>query len=156
MALFTIWIDADSCPSLVRNHAIKMSNKYDLKIILVANKKIHCNTNFPYEMQICSKEKDAADDFILENVKSNDLVITRDIIFASKLLNKNITTINDRGTVFDPENIVKFLSERDFNMQLAEIGLVKHFNNGYDKKKFSLFANAFDREINKLLKKCKK
>ena len=102
-------------------------------------------------MQICSKEKDAADDFILENVKSNDLVITRDIIFASKLLNKNITTINDRGTVFDPENIVKFLSERDFNMQLAEIGLVKHFNNGYDKKKFSLFANAFDREINRLL-----
>ena len=156
MALFTIWIDADSCPSLVRNHAIKMSNKYNLKIILVANKKIHCDTIFPYEMQICSKEKDAADDFILENVKSNDLVITRDIIFASKLLNKNITTINDRGTVFDPENIVKFLSERDFNMQLAEIGLVKHFNNGYDKKMFSLFANAFDREINKLLKKCKK
>ena len=156
MPLFNVWIDADSCPSLVRNHAIKMSNKYNLKIILVANKKIHCDTNFPYEMQICSKEKDAADDFILENVKSNDLVITRDIIFASKLLNKNITTINDRGTVFDPENIVKFLSERDFNMQLAEIGLVKHFNNGYDKKKFSLFANAFDREINKLLKKCKK
>lgn len=151
MSLFNVWIDADSCPSLVRNHAIKMSNKYDLKIILVANKKIHCDTNFPYEMQICSKEKDAADDFILENVKSNDLVITRDIIFASKLLNKNITTINDRGTVFDPENIVKFLSERDFNMQLAEIGLVKHFNNGYDKKKFSLFANAFDREINRLL-----
>ena len=156
MSLFNVWIDADSCPSLVRNHAIKMSNKYNLKIILVANKKIHCDTNFPYEMQICSKQKDAADDFILENVKSNDLVITRDIIFASKLLNKNITTINDRGTVFDPENIVKFLSERDFNMQLAEIGLVKHFNNGYDKKKFSLFANAFDREINKLLKKCKK
>ena len=156
MSLFNVWIDADSCPSLVRNHAIKMSNKYNLKIILVANKKIHCDTNFPYEMQICSKEKDAADDFILENVKSNDLVITRDIIFASKLLNKNITTINDRGTVFDPENIVKFLSERDFNMQLAEIGLVKHFNNGYDKKKFSLFANAFDREINRLLRNYKK
>ena len=110
MSLFNVWIDADSCPSLVRNHAIKMSNKYNLKIILVANKKIHCDTIFPYEMQICSKQKDAADDFILENVKSNDLVITRDIIFASKLLNKNITTINDRGTVFDPENIVKFLS----------------------------------------------
>ena len=156
MSLFNVWIDADSCPSLVRNHAIKMSNKYNLKIILVANKKIHCDTNSPYEMQICSKEKDAADDFILENVKSNDLVITRDIIFASKLLNKNITTINDRGTVFDPENIVKFLSERDFNMQLAEIGLVKHFNNGYDKKMFSLFANTFDREINRLLRNYKK
>ena len=156
MALFTIWIDADSCPSLVRNHAIKIAYKLKLNIILVANKNIRCETDFPYEMQICSKEKDAADDFILENVKSNDLVITRDIIFASKLLNKNITTINDRGTVFDPENIVKFLSERDFNMQLAEIGLVKHFNNGYDKKMFSLFANAFDREINRLLRNYKK
>lgn len=156
MSLFTVWIDADSCPSLVRNHAIKMSNKYDLKIILVANKKIHCDTNFPYEMKICTAEKDAADNYIFENVESNDLVITRDIVFASKLVEKHITTINDRGTVFNSENIAQFLSEREFNLQLAEIGLVKHFNNGYDKKLFSLFANTFDREINKLLKNCKK
>ena len=67
MSLFTVWIDADSCPSLVRNHAIKMSNKYDLKIILAANKKIHCDTNFPYEMKICSAEKDAADNYIFES-----------------------------------------------------------------------------------------
>ena len=152
MSLFNVWIDADSCPSLVRNHAIKMSNKYNLKIILVANKKIHCDTNFPYEMKICSAQKDAADDYILENVTNNDLVITRDIVFASKLVQKNITSINDRGIVFNTENIPKLLSERNFNLQLAEIGLVKHFNNGYDKKMFSLFANAFDREINRLLR----
>lgn len=156
MALFTIWIDADSCPSLVRNHAIKIAYKLKLNIILVANKNIHCETDFPYEMKICSAQKDAADDYILENVTNNDLVITRDIVFASKLVQKNITSINDRGTVFNTENIPKLLSERNFNLQLAEIGLVKHFNSGYDKKMFSLFANTFDREINRLLRNYKK
>lgn len=156
MALFTIWIDADSCPALVRNHAIKMAHKFDLKIILVANKKIHCETDFSYEMKVCPAQKDAADNYILENVGLNDMVITRDIVFASKLVEKKITAINDRGTVFDSENITKLLSERDFNLQLAEIGLVKHFNSGYDKKMFSLFANAFDREINRLLRNHKK
>ena len=107
-------------------------------------------------MKICSAQKDAADDYILENVTNNDLVITRDIVFASKLVQKNITSINDRGTVFNTENIAKLLSERNFNLQLAEIGLVKHFNNGYDKKMFSLFANTFDREINRLLRNYKK
>lgn len=156
MALFTIWIDADSCPALVRNHAIKIAHKLDLNIILVANKNIHCKTDFAYEMKICSAQKDAADNYILQNAASNDLVITRDIVFASKLVEKNITSINDRGTVFNSENIAKLLSERNFNLQLAEIGLVKHFNNGYDKKLFSLFANAFDREINRLLRNYKK
>ena len=75
MALFTIWIDADSCPSLVRNHAIKIAYKLKLNIILVANKNIHCETDFPYEMKICSAQKDAADDYILENVTNNDLSV---------------------------------------------------------------------------------
>lgn len=133
-----------------------MAHKLDLNIILVANKNIHCKTDFAYEMKICSAQKDAADNYILQNATSNDLVITRDIVFASKLVEKNITSINDRGTVFNSENIAKLLSERNFNLQLAEIGLVKHFNNGYDKKLFSLFANAFDREINRLLRNYKK
>jgi len=146
-----IWIDADSCPALVRNHAVKMGSKLELKVYFVANKNIPSEEK-NYEMIICPQEKDAADNYIISNVKENDLVITRDIVFAGRLVEKNIRTINDRGTIFSSENIKELLSTRDFDLQLANIGLVKHYKEGYDKKKFAAFANSFDKVIHQLLR----
>lgn len=148
-----IWIDADSCPLLVRNHVVKMASKLSCTVYFVANKEIKCEEPFPYKMIICEEKKDAADNYIFDNVKEKDLVITRDIVFADRLVDKNICTINDRGTIFTKENIKELLSSRDFDLQLANIGLVKHYNEGYDKKKFANFANSFDKVIHKLLKK---
>lgn len=148
-----IWVDADSCPSLVRNHIVKIAKQLNLKVYFVANRKITCDFNAPFEMIICSSQKDAADNYIYENANQNDLVITRDIVFADRLLEKNITCINDRGTIFTKENIKPLLSSRNFDLELSHLGLVEHHKEGYDKKKFALFANAFDKTIHQLLKK---
>ena len=147
----TIWIDADSCPSLVRNHTVKIGNKLGIKVAFVANKKISCDSG-DFEMIICQEEKDAADNYIFENCKAGDLVITRDIVFADRLVEKGISCINDRGTEFTREMIKERLSTRDFDLQLAQIGLVKHHHEGYDKKKFAGFANSFDKVIHRLIK----
>lgn len=145
-----IWIDADSCPTLVRNHCVKMAAKYNLKISFVANKKINCDDPNPFEMIICNEEKDAADNYIFEHSTIYDLIITRDIVFADRLVSKNIPCINDRGTVFNSNNVKELLAERDFNLNLAEIGLVKHHSYGYDKKNFVAFANAFDKVLHSI------
>jgi len=151
----TIWIDADSCPTLVRNHCVKMAGKLDLKIVFVANKHIKSTEKSDFKMVICSDEKDAADDYIFANVQKYDLVITRDILFAERLVEKGICAINDRGTVFTKENIRELVSQRNYDLQLAQIGLVKHYNERYDKKKFALFANAFDKSIFRLIRESK-
>ncbi len=149
----TIWVDADSCPALVRNHTVKMGNKLGLRVVFAANKVVPCETSPGLtEMNVCDSGKDAADNFIFENCKSGDLVITRDIVFAGRLVDTGIAVINDRGTEFTAEMIKERLSISDFDRQLAEIGLVKHFHEGYDKKKFAAFANSFDKVIHRLLK----
>ena len=147
----TIWVDADSCPSLVRNHAVKMGNKLGTKVVFVANKAIESSAGI-FEMVICIKEKDAADNYIFEHCNTGDLVITRDIVFAGRLVERDICTINDRGTEFTKEMIKERLSVSDFDRQLAEMGLVKHHYEGYDKKKFAAFANSFDKVIHRLLR----
>lgn len=147
-----IFIDADSCPSLVREHAVKMSKKYNLKISFVANKPIPCETPEFVEMIICEQNKDAADNYIFEHAGFEDLVITRDIVFADRLVTKGVPCINDRGAIFNKENIKELLAERDFNLNLSEIGLVKHYNEGYNKKKFAAFANSFDKAISKIFR----
>jgi len=147
----TIWIDADSCPTAVRNHTVKIAAKKNIKVYFVANKNIPCDEQ-PFEMIICDSQKDAADDYILEHATTLDLVITRDIVFADRLVEKNICCINDRGTEFTKEMIKERLSVSDFDRQLAEIGLVKHHHEGYDKKKFAEFANSFDKVIHRLIR----
>ena len=152
MAQTHIWIDADSCPSLVRNHAVKIGNKLNIPVTFVANKNIPGPEQGTFVMQICEAGKDAADNYIYENCESGDLVITRDIVFADRLVERGICTINDRGSEFTREMIKERLSVSDLDRQLAEIGLVKHFHEGYDKKKFAEFANSFDRVIHRLIK----
>ena len=148
-----IWIDADSCPLMVRNHTVKQAKALGLSPVhFVANKSVACDFEH-FKMTVCEQKKDAADDYILEHAGANDLVITRDIVFASRLLEKEIACINDRGTIFNKENIKTLLSNRDFDLQLAQMGLSKHFNEGYDKKKFAGFANSFDKVIHQLLNK---
>ena len=127
-----------------------MGNKLGTKVIFAANKAIACDTG-TFEMAVCGNEKDAADNYILEHSQQTDLVITRDIVFADRLVQKGVHTINDRGTEFTKEIIKERLSERDFNLQLVEMGLSKPYHEGYDQKKFEKFANCLDRVVVKNL-----
>lgn len=143
-----IWIDADSCPLKVRNHVVDYSAKKGINVFFVANKKIDCQSKNPFNMIITDAQKDSADNYIFEHVQNGtDLVITRDIVFADRLVQNGIITINDRGTEFTKEIIKERLSERDFNLQLAQMGLSKSYHEGYDDKKFEKFCNCFDRVI---------
>ncbi len=148
-----IWIDADSCPALVRNHTVKMATRNGAETIFVANREVKCTEEGSFKMVICDSEKDAADNYIYENSDGPDIVITKDIIFADRLVSKGICVINDRGTIFTAGNVKEKLSERNFDFQLAQIGLVQHFNEGYDKKKFAQFANTFDKILHQQLRK---
>ena len=143
-----IWIDADSCPLKVRNHVVEYGAKKIINVFFVANKQIDCQSKNPYKMIITDEQKDSADNYIFEHATPDtDLVITRDIVFADRLVEKGIHTINDRGTEFTREIIKERLSERDFNLQLVEMGLSKPYHEGYDQKKFEKFCNCLDRVI---------
>lgn len=149
-----IWVDADSCPKLVRNYLVNYSCKLQLPIFFVANKNIPCeNPNDFFSMIVTNNDSQAADNYILENACDFDIVVTRDILLADKLVEKKIVVLNDRGTLWTKENIKERKSERDFSFALSMIGLGGEKSNSYSKKEFSSFANCFDREIHKLIKK---
>ena len=149
-----VWIDADSCPPQVRNHTVKYCTDKNISVYFVANKNIECTQIGPFKMIITDSSKDAADNYIFDHTTggtvtspSEDLVITRDIVFADRLVTKGVHVINDRGTEFTPEIIKERLGERDFNLQLAQMGLAKSYHEGYDQKKFEKFANCLDRVV---------
>ncbi len=154
----TIFVDADSCPKMVRTYLLSYSKKLNLKIIFAANKNIPAeDAGDNFSMVICSKESQAADLFIMNNATGNDIVITRDIPLADELIKKEIVTINDRGDVFTKENIKRKLSERELSIAISGMGMgfdkSRTVRYSYSTKEFSQFANCFDREIHRLINK---
>lgn len=177
-----IFIDADSCPVMVRDHVVSFSKLKKIQVIFVANHLVLIESNADLKMIVCPEEKDAADNYIFENcvgaseenslcadeklgyissdffetacdlVRSgSDLVITKDILFASRLVEKRVACINDRGIEFTKKNIGKLLKERDEDLMYVSMGLVKHNKgSGYNKKEFALFANSFDKILSEI------
>ena len=146
-----IYIDADSCPRAVRDYTIRYTEKTypSVKVVLAANKEIPC-TEDGFEMVVLEQGKDKADNWILENAQNGDLVITKDILFAEKLVEKEICTINDRGKSFTKSNIKDEVEDRNFDFQLASIGLGGNKKHSYSKKNLDDFIKCFQKEAGRL------
>lgn len=156
--MFKIWVDADSCPSEARKIVLRASTRLNIPIFFVANRDIPIKEKDKLNLDLFTMIKtpslpDAADNYIVENASEKDLVITRDIPLANRLVEKNITTINDRGTKFTHENIKELLSIRNFNHELAQIGLQPEKAKNYGTKEISKFSNCLDKELQYKIKK---
>lgn len=145
-----IYIDADSCPRRVRDYVAKRVKKLEIHLYFVANKEIPTESTC-VTMIVCPKEKDSADNFIFENAKKHDIVITKDILLASRLVEKNICAMNDRGTSFTKDNIRGLLKDREFNLQLSQIGFKGSKQKLYSTQQFLKFTQTFEKELNRLL-----
>lgn len=147
--MFNIWVDADSCPVEIRNLLIRFSNRLKIPLMYVANRKIPQDDALYCSMIITSKDEGSADDYIVEHVGLNDIVITRDIPLASRLVSKEVACLNDRGIVFRAENIGEKLALRNLNLDLFLQGLKSETHSQLGKKEINAFANALDTLIQK-------
>jgi len=146
----TVWIDADSCPIQVREIVFRASKRLTIPVILVANRPIPFEPQNNVTMHIAANKADAADDILVDRARPTDLVITRDIPLAKRLVDAGIRVINDRGTVFTEQNINERVSVRNMMVELYQQGLMPERTSRFGKKELQLFANAFDRELVRL------
>lgn len=143
---FSIWVDGDSCPVAVRDLIIRFALRLQITTYFVANRVIPIPKRPSlFKMIVTETAEGAADDYIVLHIQHNDLAITRDIPLASRLLDKGITVINDRGTAFSPESIREKLSIRNFNYELAQLGIKSDNINRFDKRDLNNFANCLDK-----------
>lgn len=146
-----IWIDADSCPRPVREIVERAAKRELLPLIYTANRKIPMEENPLFSMVVTEATDQSADLYIVDNVDPGDLVITRDIPLADQLVGKEISVLNDRGVLYTRENIKERLSVRNFMYELREFGGGVERHSVFGSKEKQAFANAFDRQLRKML-----
>ncbi len=142
-----IWVDADSCPSLARNVILKAAIRLNLNVIYVANRNIPFSMKSDlFSMKICEQSEGAADNYIFENINTEDIAITRDIPLADRLVKKDITVINDRGKEFSQDLCKTMLAQRDLNLALNKAGIKfgRSFKS-YGKNEIYEFSNCLDK-----------
>ena len=145
-----IFVDADSCPRQAREMIIRFSVRLGVKAIFVANRPIPGILAELAHMEICPAGEGSADNYIAEHAKPWDLILTRDLPLAERLVEEGISVMDDRGRVFTKENIRELRSLRDFVVGLAENGQETIRTSSYGRKELSSFANSLDRELSRL------
>jgi uncharacterized protein YaiI (UPF0178 family) len=144
-----IFVDADSCPRQTREVVLRAAERTGVQAVFAANRLIPGID--AALMELCPLEEGAADNRIVALASSGDLVITRDIPLASRLVEAAIMVMDDRGRVYTRENIRERLSLRDFMVGLAENGLGKDRIASYGKRELKAFADSFDRVLAQLV-----
>ena len=104
------------------------------------------------EMIVCDASHESADNYIAAHTEKYDMVITRDIPLAFRLVQNGHCVLNDRGASYTKESVAKRLADRNYNMQLAQIGLGGEEKNAYSGKEFDAFVRCFDKEIMRLVR----
>jgi len=146
-----IFVDADSCPRQAREMVTRFSARLGIKAIFVANRPIP-GLDAAAIMELCPSGEGAADNRIVELACGGDLVLTRDLPLAERLVQAGVTVLDDRGRAFTKENIRERRSLRDFVVGLAENGMETERTASYGKKELNAMANSLDRELTRLLK----
>jgi uncharacterized protein YaiI (UPF0178 family) len=145
-----IFVDADSCPKPVRDLVQRTAKRTGAGVIFAANRPIPgAETG---EMRVCPPGSDSADDLIVERAGPGDIVITRDIPLAARLVRTGTAVLDDRGRIYTAENIGERLSLRNFTVGLAENGMDFDREASYGKKELKAFADSFDRLVTRLFR----
>jgi hypothetical protein len=137
---------------MVKEVVFKACNKQQIELILVANSYMQIPDSPYIRLIIVENGADVADQYIVDNLDQNDLVITADIPLAAFVVEKKALAINPRGELYTEENIRERLSVRDFMAELRDSGVDTGGPSAFDLKDKEKFANSFNRMVTKLLK----
>jgi len=140
-----IWVDADACPNVIKDILYRASERVKMPLTLVANKPLRTPpSRFIKSVQVAGGF-DVADNHIVDQIQSGDLVITADIPLAAEVIEKDAHALNPRGTFYTKENIKERLTMRDFMDELRGSGVMTGGPKALNQSDRQAFANQLDR-----------
>ncbi len=140
-----IYVDADACP--VKDEAAKVAARHDLMITYVSNSHMRLPVGDKVKRSVVGGKADEADDWIVEHVAPQDIVVTADVPLAARAHKKGAHVINHNGMAFSEDSIGMALAMRNLMSQLRETGDVKGSNPVFTPTDRSRFLQSLENTI---------
>src|SRR6218665_1269987 len=134
-----IYVDADACP--VKDEAVRVAMRHRLTITLVANQGSRPTRDPMIRYVYVPYGPDAADDWIVEQLAPNDIVITSDIPLASRALELGAQVLGPTGKRFTTDSIGMALAMRELKQHLRETGESRGLNPEFSQRDRSQFLS---------------
>jgi len=142
-----IWVDADACPTVIKDILYRAAERVQCPLILVANQPLTTPKSAYIKSIRVEPGFDVADNYIVQQVAEGELVITADIPLAAEILEKGAEALNPRGERYDRETIRQKLTMRDFMDEMRGSGVVSGGPPPLNQTDRREFANALDRYL---------
>ncbi|MSR76955.1 MAG: YaiI/YqxD family protein [Candidatus Omnitrophica bacterium] len=145
--MFEIYVDADACP--VKQEVIKVAERFECHVTFVANAAMRIPESQRSKLVVVeSRQLDAADDWIVNHLSRDDLVITTDIPLAYRCVQAGAAALDSSGHIFTEENVGQLLAQRDLMSSLRDTGMVTGGGPApFQKQDRSRFLHSLDQMI---------
>lgn len=148
-----IFVDGDACP--VKDEVYAVAARLGLAVVVVANQRIHVPRDLGVEMVVVADGPDAADDWIAEEIRPGDVVITADIPLAARCLAVGAAALGTNGREFTPDSIGGALATREIKAGIRESGFSSGGPAPLTARDRSRFSNELDRIVNRALRRAR-
>ena len=111
-----IFIDADACP--VKSQTINVATRHKLEVYIVSNGGIKPNPNELIKTVVVDIGPDVADNWIVNNIYKNDIVITTDILLAERSVKHGAHVILHNGDIINQKNIGEKIASRNLMSEI--------------------------------------
>jgi len=143
--LLHIFIDGDACP--VKEEVYRVARRCRLDVTVVANSWMRVPDEPGIALQVVTDGFDAADDWIVEHVQPDDIVITADIPLASRCLKAGARVMGPTGRPFTEDNIGDAVATRELLSELRDAGQITGGPPPLEKRDRSRFLQELDHVV---------
>ncbi len=144
-----IWVDADSCPAVIKDILFKAAKRTGVQLMMVANQPVRIPPSRFIKMLQVASGFDVADNEIVKRLSAGDLVITGDIPLATEAIEQGAFALNPRGEMYSADNIRARLNMRDFMDTLRASGINTGGPPALSQSDRKSFANQLDKLLTK-------
>ena len=151
LRLLHIFVDADACP--VKQEVYRVASRYGLEVTVVANSRMRVPNEPGIALEVVGDGFDAADDWIVGHVRPHDIVVTADILLASRCLKEGARALSPTGTLFREDSIGQVVATRDLLSELRGAGEITGGPAPLQKSDRSRFLQELDGVIQSIRRK---
>ncbi|MFC7393317.1 YaiI/YqxD family protein [Scopulibacillus cellulosilyticus] len=142
-----LFVDADACP--VKKEISQLSTHFPISLVFVASYS-HFSIERTQEWVFVDPDKEAADLYIVNNVKEGDIVVTQDMGLAGLLTHKQVYVLTPHGNTIREKDMPNILNKRYLSYkQLAQGNRIKG-PKPFTRQDRDNFYNALEELLNHL------
>ena len=146
-----IFVDADACP--VKQEVYRVAKRYALDVTLVSNTWMRIPDEPRIALEVVAAGLDVADDWIVEQLQPDDVVVTTDVPLADRCLKKGACAIKPTGKVYTEDSIGEAVATRDLLTELRSSGEITGGPPPLKQSDRSLFLQQLDNVIQAIRRK---